>query len=84
MSLRMSGITDTRHLDDMLQMNVVPNQWILRTLTLHYHALQGGGDMSLMQDFKKDAIRLGFIIEQVHVGVIPLLAVPAVIQQTVC
>ncbi|XP_063964086.1 BTB/POZ domain-containing protein 16-like [Lytechinus pictus] len=63
MSLRMSGITDTRHLDDMLQMNVVPSQWILRTLTLHYHALQGGGDMSLMQDFKKDAIRLGFIIE---------------------
>ncbi|XP_072177460.1 BTB/POZ domain-containing protein 16-like [Diadema setosum] len=64
MSLRMSGITDTRHLDDMLQMNVVPNQWILRTLTLHYHALQGGGDMSLMLDFKRDAVRVGFIIEQ--------------------
>ncbi|PIK49464.1 putative BTB/POZ domain-containing protein 16, partial [Apostichopus japonicus] len=47
MALRMSGITDTRHLDDMLRMNVVPQSWVLKVLSHHYHALQGGGDMSL-------------------------------------
>lgn len=65
MALRMSGITDTRHLDDMLRMNVVPQSWVLKVLSHHYHALQGGGDMSLMLNFNTDALRYGFIIEQV-------------------
>ncbi|XP_071828007.1 BTB/POZ domain-containing protein 16-like [Apostichopus japonicus] len=64
MALRMSGITDTRHLDDMLRMNVVPQSWVLKVLSHHYHALQGGGDMSLMLNFNTDALRYGFIIEQ--------------------
>ncbi|XP_038071045.1 BTB/POZ domain-containing protein 16-like [Patiria miniata] len=63
-SIRLAGVTDTRHLDDMLRMNVIPQQWILKTLSLHYHALQGGGDMSLMLNFGNDAIRTGFIIQQ--------------------
>ncbi|KAJ8025799.1 BTB/POZ domain-containing protein 16 [Holothuria leucospilota] len=64
MGIRMNGITDTRHLDDMLRMNVVPQSWILKVLSHHYHALQGGGDMSLMLNFNTDALRFGFIIEQ--------------------
>ncbi|XP_033633108.1 BTB/POZ domain-containing protein 16-like [Asterias rubens] len=63
-SIRLAGVTDTRHLDDMLRMNVIPQEWILKTLSMHYHALQGGGDMSLMLNFGNDAIRTGFIIEQ--------------------
>ncbi|XP_072033928.1 BTB/POZ domain-containing protein 16-like [Amphiura filiformis] len=64
MSVRLIGITDTRHIDDMLRMNVIPQQWILKILSMHYHALQGGGDMSLMLSFGRDAIRTGFIISQ--------------------
>ena len=65
MSVRLVGITDTRHIDDMLRMNVIPQQWILKALSMHYHALQGGGDMSLMLNFGRDSIRTGFIIDQV-------------------
>ncbi|XP_071948482.1 BTB/POZ domain-containing protein 16-like isoform X2 [Antedon mediterranea] len=64
LSLRMHGITDTRNLDDMVRMNVVPQPWVLKMLSQHYQALQGGGDMSLMLNFNNDAIRAGFIIEQ--------------------
>ncbi|XP_033122948.1 uncharacterized protein LOC117121754 isoform X2 [Anneissia japonica] len=64
MSLRMHGITDTRSLDDMVRMNVIPQAWVLTILSQHYQALQGGGDMSLMLNFGNDAIRTGFVIEQ--------------------
>ncbi|XP_070541114.1 BTB/POZ domain-containing protein 16-like [Ptychodera flava] len=64
MSIRLHGILDTKQLEDMLQMNVIPQPWILKTLNLHYQALQGGGDMPMMMSFEKDSIRDGFIIDQ--------------------
>ncbi|XP_002733940.1 BTB/POZ domain-containing protein 16-like [Saccoglossus kowalevskii] len=64
MTLRLHGVLETRPLEDMLKMNIIPQQWVLRTLNMHYQALQGGGDMPLLMKFDKDAIRAGFVIDQ--------------------
>ncbi|XP_035673882.1 BTB/POZ domain-containing protein 16-like isoform X1 [Branchiostoma floridae] len=65
LSLKLHGITDTSHLDDIQQMNILPYQWLLRVLTQHYHSLQAGGDMRLLQyNFYSGSVRAGFIMEQ--------------------
>ncbi|KAK3696883.1 hypothetical protein QZH41_013731, partial [Actinostola sp. cb2023] len=81
-SIRMEGITDSSQLDEVQKMNVIPSPWLLRIYSQHYHALQGGGDMSLMTRFEQGAIRIGFIIEQVC-GVLPLVIQSAGVRLTV-
>ncbi|XP_029197706.2 BTB/POZ domain-containing protein 16-like [Acropora millepora] len=63
-TVRLSGITDSSQLDELQKMNLIPQSWLLRVYTQHYHALQGGGDMSLMTRFEHGAIRKGFILEE--------------------
>ncbi|XP_032240164.2 BTB/POZ domain-containing protein 16 [Nematostella vectensis] len=63
-AVRIDGITDSSQLDEVLKMNVIPQSWLLRVYSQHYHALQGGGDMSLMTRFDQGAVRIGFVIEQ--------------------
>ncbi|XP_078358486.1 BTB/POZ domain-containing protein 16-like [Oculina patagonica] len=63
-AVRLGGITDSSQLDEVQKMNLVPQSWLLRIYSLHYHALQGGGDMSLMTRFEHGAIRKGFILEE--------------------
>nr|XP_009860570.2 BTB/POZ domain-containing protein 16 [Ciona intestinalis] len=62
--LRLHGITDTKHLQDVMFMNIVSQSWLLRVFSHHYHALQGGGDMSFLLNFSLGASRFGFILEQ--------------------
>lgn len=63
-AVRLGGITDSSQLDELQKMNLVPQSWLLRIYSQHYHALQGGGDMSLMTRFEHGAIRKGFILEE--------------------
>lgn len=44
-------------------MNIVPQAWIVKILSQHYHALQGGGDMWQLNNFNMFAVRQGFIID---------------------
>lgn len=63
-TVRLGGITDSSQLHELQKMNLVPQPWLLRVYAQHYHALQGGGDMSLMTRFEHGAIRTGFILEE--------------------
>ncbi|CAH3142274.1 unnamed protein product [Pocillopora meandrina] len=63
-AVRLAGITESPQLDELQKMNLVPQNWLLRIYSQHYHALQGGGDMSLMTRFEHGALRKGFILEE--------------------
>ncbi|XP_064630793.1 BTB/POZ domain-containing protein 16-like [Lineus longissimus] len=62
-ALRLHGILDTNNIKDMQQMNIIPQSWIIKVLTQHYHALQAGGDMVNMNNFDLYAVRQGFVID---------------------
>uniref|UniRef100_A0A4W3HHH2 Uncharacterized protein n=1 Tax=Callorhinchus milii TaxID=7868 RepID=A0A4W3HHH2_CALMI len=64
-ALRLHGITETKHLEELQQINLFPQAWLLQILTHNYHALQHGGDMPFLKDFSTQAIRFGFIITEV-------------------
>eukprot|EP00062_Callorhinchus_milii_P018148 gi/632971417/ref/XP_007902162.1/ PREDICTED: BTB/POZ domain-containing protein 16 [Callorhinchus milii] len=63
-ALRLHGITETKHLEELQQINLFPQAWLLQILTHNYHALQHGGDMPFLKDFSTQAIRFGFIITE--------------------
>ncbi|XP_013400904.1 BTB/POZ domain-containing protein 16-like isoform X1 [Lingula anatina] len=62
-TLRLHGIIDSSHIQDIQQMNILPQSWIVHILAQHYQALHGGGDMTLMTNFNAAAIRQGFIVD---------------------
>ncbi|XP_060580646.1 BTB/POZ domain-containing protein 16-like isoform X2 [Ruditapes philippinarum] len=62
-AVRLHGILDTGNIQDMQLMNILPREKLIDLLSQHYHALQGGGDMSLMKNFNTAAIRQGFIMD---------------------
>ncbi|CAG2238322.1 BTBD16 [Mytilus edulis] len=62
-AVRLQGVTDTNQIRDMQLMNILPQSQLIDLLTQHYHALQGGGDMSALKHFNTGAIRQGFIID---------------------
>merc|ERR1712136_27901 len=61
--LRLHGITETKHLQDVMHMNIIPQNWLLKVLSHHYHALQGGGDMSFLLNFSLGSTRFGFMLD---------------------
>ncbi|XP_071168891.1 BTB/POZ domain-containing protein 16-like isoform X3 [Mytilus edulis] len=63
-AVRLQGVTDTNQIRDMQLMNILPQSQLIDLLTQHYHALQGGGDMSALKHFNTGAIRQGFIIDE--------------------
>ncbi|KAL1264072.1 hypothetical protein QQF64_004427 [Cirrhinus molitorella] len=56
-ALRMHGITERQHLQELQNIRVLPESWLLHILSNHYHTLYSGGDM-VVTDFSKQAIRL--------------------------
>ncbi|XP_067656682.1 BTB/POZ domain-containing protein 16-like isoform X2 [Haliotis asinina] len=62
-AVRLHGITDTGNIQDMQIMNILPQKWLVDLLSQHYHALQGGGDMSALKNFNTSAVRQGFIVD---------------------
>uniref|UniRef100_H3AW05 BTB/POZ domain-containing protein 16 n=2 Tax=Latimeria chalumnae TaxID=7897 RepID=H3AW05_LATCH len=63
-SLRLHGVTNSQHLKEMQQINLLPKTWMLRLLTHHYHALHNGGDMPFLTNFSTQALRFGLFIEE--------------------
>ncbi|XP_078497330.1 BTB/POZ domain-containing protein 16 [Lissotriton helveticus] len=61
-SLRLHGITQSQHLEELCQINVLPQDWLVRVLSNHHHALQNGGDMPLQTDFITQAVRFGLMV----------------------
>ncbi|XP_015770656.1 PREDICTED: BTB/POZ domain-containing protein 16-like [Acropora digitifera] len=46
-TVRLSGITDSSQLDELQKMNLIPQSWLLRVYTQHYHAV--GDNRSLVR-----------------------------------
>ncbi|XP_044880230.1 BTB/POZ domain-containing protein 16 isoform X3 [Mauremys mutica] len=63
-SLRLHGITSSKHLEDLRQINFLPLPWLTQILSNHYHALENGGDMILQRDFSMQAVRFGLLLKQ--------------------
>lgn len=62
-AVRLTGITDTNHIQDMQMMNILPQAQLIDLLSQHYHALQGGGDMGSLRNFNAFSVRQGFIVD---------------------
>ncbi|XP_033005385.1 BTB/POZ domain-containing protein 16 [Lacerta agilis] len=63
-SLRLHGITSSRHLEELWAINFLPLPWLTRILSDHYHALENGGDMVFQRDFNTQAVRFGLVLTQ--------------------
>uniref|UniRef100_A0A9J7XQJ5 BTB (POZ) domain containing 16 n=1 Tax=Cyprinus carpio carpio TaxID=630221 RepID=A0A9J7XQJ5_CYPCA len=65
-ALRMHGITEWQHLQELQNIRVLPESWLLHILSKHYHTLYSGGDM-VLTDFSKQAIRFGMMFDREQV-----------------
>ncbi|XP_039193137.1 BTB/POZ domain-containing protein 16 isoform X3 [Crotalus tigris] len=63
-ALRLHGITSSRHLEELWEINFFPLPWLTRILSDHYHALENGGDMAFQADFNTQAVRFGLMLTQ--------------------
>ncbi|XP_019358487.1 PREDICTED: BTB/POZ domain-containing protein 16 [Gavialis gangeticus] len=63
-SLRLHGITSSKHLKDLQKINFFPVPWLTQILSNHYHALESGGDMPFQKDFSTQAVRFGLVLKQ--------------------
>uniref|UniRef100_A0A8C8SCB0 BTB/POZ domain-containing protein 16 n=1 Tax=Pelusios castaneus TaxID=367368 RepID=A0A8C8SCB0_9SAUR len=63
-SLRLHGITSSKHLEDLRRINFLPLPWLTQILSNHYHALENGGDMIFQTDFSMQAVRFGLLLKQ--------------------
>ncbi|XP_026523045.1 BTB/POZ domain-containing protein 16 [Notechis scutatus] len=63
-SLRLHGITSSKHLEELWKINFFPLPWLTRILSDHYHALENGGDMAFQADFNTQAVRFGFLLKE--------------------
>ncbi|KAJ6669033.1 hypothetical protein lerEdw1_007842 [Lerista edwardsae] len=63
-SLRLHGITSSKHLEELWEINFLPLPWLTRILSDHYHALENGGDMAFQRDFDTQAVRFGLVLTQ--------------------
>ncbi|XP_067417395.1 BTB/POZ domain-containing protein 16 [Emydura macquarii macquarii] len=63
-SLRLHGITSSKNLEDLRQINFLPLPWLTQILSNHYHALENGGDMTFQRDFSMQAVRFGLLLKQ--------------------
>ncbi|XP_051771643.1 BTB/POZ domain-containing protein 16 [Ctenopharyngodon idella] len=62
-ALHMHGITEWQHLQELQNIRVLPESWLLSILSNHYHTLYSGGDM-VMTNFSKQAIRFGMMFHR--------------------
>uniref|UniRef100_R4GAJ4 BTB/POZ domain-containing protein 16 n=2 Tax=Anolis carolinensis TaxID=28377 RepID=R4GAJ4_ANOCA len=63
-SLRLHGITSSKHLEELWDINFLPLPWLTRILSDHYHALENGGDMVFQRDFNTQAVRFGLVLTE--------------------
>ncbi|XP_042564977.1 BTB/POZ domain-containing protein 16 isoform X2 [Clupea harengus] len=59
-SLRLHGITDYHHLEEMQRTRIFPQSWLLNLFSTHYYTLLRGGDMSEPQCCSQTVALWGF------------------------
>nr|XP_015202130.1 PREDICTED: BTB/POZ domain-containing protein 16 isoform X6 [Lepisosteus oculatus] len=59
----MGSLSVRAHLEEIQQINVLPQSWLLLLFSRHYYALHSGGDMPVT-DFSSQSVRFGLIIER--------------------
>nr|XP_055031598.1 BTB/POZ domain-containing protein 16 isoform X2 [Misgurnus anguillicaudatus]XP_055031599.1 BTB/POZ domain-containing protein 16 isoform X2 [Misgurnus anguillicaudatus] len=62
-ALRLHGITEWQHLQELHNIRVFPEACLLHILSNHYHTLYSGGDMAIT-DFSKQAVRFGMLVDK--------------------
>ncbi|XP_051523755.1 BTB/POZ domain-containing protein 16 isoform X2 [Myxocyprinus asiaticus] len=62
-ALRLHGITEWPHLQELQNIRVFPQSCLLHILSKHYHTLYSGGDTAVT-DFSKQAVRFGMIVDR--------------------
>ncbi|XP_038677114.1 BTB/POZ domain-containing protein 16 isoform X1 [Scyliorhinus canicula] len=63
-AVRLHGITETRQIEELQQIDLLPRDWLLYVVTRNYYALQHGGDVPCLKYFPSEAVRFGFIITE--------------------
>ncbi|XP_078080492.1 BTB/POZ domain-containing protein 16 isoform X2 [Mustelus asterias] len=63
-AVRLHGITETRQIEELQQIDLLPRDWLLYLVTHNYYALQHGGDVPCLKYFPSKAVRFGFIITE--------------------
>ncbi|XP_051883692.1 BTB/POZ domain-containing protein 16 [Pristis pectinata] len=63
-TIRLHGITETRQIEELQQIDLLPQAILLQVVTHNYYALQHGGDMPCVKYFPSEAIRFGFIMTE--------------------
>ncbi|XP_041941528.1 BTB/POZ domain-containing protein 16 isoform X2 [Alosa sapidissima] len=61
-SLRLHGITDCHHLEEMQRTRIFPQSWLLHLFSSHYYTILKGGDMPV-SNFSQQAVRFGMVID---------------------
>ncbi|CAL1546832.1 unnamed protein product [Lymnaea stagnalis] len=61
-SIRLHGITDSKDIQDIQMMNILPQSSIVELLSQQITALQCGGDMMGLKQFNTAAVRHGFVL----------------------
>ncbi|XP_062387187.1 BTB/POZ domain-containing protein 16 isoform X2 [Sardina pilchardus] len=62
-SLRLHGITDCHHLEEMQRTQIFPQSWLLHLFSTHYYTMLKGGDMPV-SNFSQQAVRFGMVIDR--------------------
>ncbi|TRY81632.1 hypothetical protein DNTS_034005 [Danionella cerebrum] len=62
-ALRLHGITECQHLQELKIIRVFPESCLLNIMSNHFHTLYTGGDM-VISDFNKQAIRYGMVLDK--------------------
>ncbi|XP_046888655.1 BTB/POZ domain-containing protein 16 [Hypomesus transpacificus] len=62
-AVRLHGITERRHLEELQMISVFPQAWLLSMFSKHYDTLHSGGDMHVT-DFSHQAVRFGMVVEK--------------------
>ncbi|CAB1338047.1 unnamed protein product, partial [Coregonus sp. 'balchen'] len=57
------GVFRRAHLEEMQQIHVFPQSWLLLIFSNHYYTLHSGGDMQVT-DFSRQTLRFGIVIKR--------------------
>ncbi|KAK2866178.1 hypothetical protein Q7C36_002234 [Tachysurus vachellii] len=64
-ALRLHGITERQHMEEMQKINVFPHSWLHFTFSNLIYSIHSGGNMHIT-NFSKQAVRFGMIVTEEH------------------
>ncbi|KAK3529363.1 hypothetical protein QTP70_029476 [Hemibagrus guttatus] len=64
-ALRLHGITERQHMEEMQKIHVFPHSWLHFTFSNLVYSIHSGGNMHIT-NFSKQAVRFGMIVTEEH------------------